>query len=96
MQMASLEVVGNASVKIVLEELLDRKEAVNDEYGVKGNLTYLGNAVNKMSDILPELLLHNVKSDIGILYNVMQESGAYCICIHAELFYKYTVSTFSG
>ena len=27
-----LEVVGNASVKIVLEELLDRKEAVNDEY----------------------------------------------------------------
>ena len=27
-----MEVVGNASVKIVLEELLDRKEAVNDEY----------------------------------------------------------------
>ena len=27
-----LEVVENASVKIVLEELLDRKEAVNDEY----------------------------------------------------------------
>ena len=26
-----LEVVGNASVKIVLEELLDRKEAVNDD-----------------------------------------------------------------
>ena len=30
--MYGLEVVGNASVKIVLEELLDRKEAVNDEY----------------------------------------------------------------
>ena len=42
-----------------------------------------------MSDILTELLLYHIKTDIGVFYNVMQESGAYCIRIHAELFYKY-------
>ena len=42
-----------------------------------------------MSDILTELLLYHIKTHICVFNHVMQESGAYCICIHAELFYKY-------
>lgn len=58
-----LEVVGNASVKIVLEELLDRKEAVNDEYYTIN----IGDNLIKISAATPHGIFNGTQTLLSML-----------------------------
>ena len=58
-----LEVVGNASVKIVLEELLDRKEAVNDEYYTIN----IGDNLIKISAATPHGIFNGTRTLLSML-----------------------------
>ena len=58
-----LEVVGNASVKIVLEELLDRKEAVNDEYYTIN----IGDNLIKISAATPHGIFNGAQTLLSML-----------------------------
>ena len=61
--MYGLEVVGNASVKIVLEELLDRKEAVNDEYYTIN----IGDNLIKISAATPHGIFNGTQTLLSML-----------------------------
>ena len=61
--MYGLEVVGNASVKIVLEELLDRKEAVNDEYYTIN----IGDNLIKISAATPHGIFNGTRTLLSML-----------------------------
>ncbi|GAB6868003.1 family 20 glycosylhydrolase [Bacteroides rodentium JCM 16496] len=58
-----LEVVGNASVKIVLEELPDRKEAVNDEYYTIN----IGDNLIKISAATPHGIFNGTQTLLSML-----------------------------
>ena len=58
-----LEVVENASVKIVLEELLDRKEAVNDEYYTIN----IGDNLIKISAATPHGIFNGTQTLLSML-----------------------------
>lgn len=58
-----LEVVGNAFVKIVLEELLDRKEAVNDEYYTIN----IGDNLIKISAATPHGIFNGTQTLLSML-----------------------------
>ena len=58
-----LEVVGNASVKIVLEELLDREEAVNDEYYTIN----IGDNLIKISAATPHGIFNGTQTLLSML-----------------------------
>lgn len=58
-----MEVVGNASVKIVLEELLDRKEAVNDEYYTIN----IGDNLIKISAATPHGIFNGTQTLLSML-----------------------------
>ena len=58
-----LEVVGNASVKIVLEELPDRKEAVNDEYYTIN----IGDTLIKISAATPHGIFNGTQTLLSML-----------------------------
>ena len=58
-----LEVVGNASAKIVLEELLDRKEAVNDEYYTIN----IGDNLIKISAATPHGIFNGTRTLLSML-----------------------------
>ena len=61
--MYGLEVVENASVKIVLEELLDRKEAVNDEYYTIN----IGDNLIKISAATPHGIFNGTQTLLSML-----------------------------